>query len=265
MKKIDQFKIFLLVIIILIFAHFTKILIPLENQLLIFFSSWQQAIYTQTKNTNTLLYFLLNFKKLLNENWELKSQINQQKIEQVELNLLKSENENLKNLLNYFSTHYYQYLTAKVIGRSLLDPQVLILDKGRADGVKKNSAVIYNNGIIVGKINEVKEKISYLLPLTDNQSLIAAKTLNKARTIGLMKGQLGINGLMSLIPQEEAININDFVITSGLEENIPSGLLIGQIIELKSSPQSLFKEAIIKPFFEIGYLDYLTIILTTNE
>lgn len=265
MKKSFYFKILLAVVVLLIFVHYLKIILPLENQLLSNLSAAQQFLYQQSNKLNSFLYFIINFKKLLKENNDLKNQLSQWQIDQLQLDIFRAENENLKNQLNYLKGVNYQYQTAKIIGQSTLDSQILILDKGLADGLQENLVVIYQNGIVVGKINEVKEKISYLRLITDNQSLIAAKTVNQSMTIGLVKGQLGINCLMTLIPQEAEINVNDLIITSGLEENIPSGLLIGQIKEIKSSSQLLFKEAVINPLFTLGQLDYLIIIIPTNE
>ncbi len=257
-----KLKIFLAVFIILLFLHYTKIIYPLENQFFNLIIPSQHLLYQKSNKINSFFYYLLNSQKLLKENEELKNKVNQLTLEQVELKTLKSENDVLKKSLNYFKTTNYQYLSAQIIGRSSFNPQLLILDQGRLAGVKENLAGIYSQGVMVGKIQKVEDQISYLLLLTDNQSQIAAKTINEKQTIGLVKGELGINAKLIMIPQEEEINNGDLIVTSGLEENIPSGFLIGEVSEIKNQPSALFKEAILNPFFDLRQLNFISIILS---
>lgn len=261
----NKLRWFIAVIILLIFLHYTSISEPIEYQIYNAFFPTQDWLFKKSNKFGLFFYYLINANKLMAENNLLKDKINELIKKQTELEITRQENQNLKNSLNYLSTVNYNYLTAKIIGRNIQNPQLLILDKGGMNGVKDNLIVIYNNGVVLGKISQTANYLSYLLLLTDNQSLIAAKIINQNNTTSLIRGELGISANMTMVPQEENININDIVITSGLEENIPSGLLIGQILEIKNSPEALFKNAIIKPFFDIRQTEYVTIILPKNE
>ena len=67
--------------------------------------------------------------------------------------------------------------------------------------------------------------------------------------------------LLDLIPQDQEINIGDLVITSGLENNIPRGLLIGEVVEVISQVGQIFKQAKIIPPFNYQNLQTLTLII----
>lgn len=244
MLKNKQLRIFLAVIILLFFLHYSKLSAPLEFQFFNGITGSQQWLYQQSNKFGQFIYYLFHWQELLKENQKLNEKIIQLTSTETKINILTSENENLKKTLNYLTTTNYRYQTANIIGRNLLNPNLFILDKGSDDGLKENLAVILNEGIMLGKIDKVQEKISYFLLLTDSQSIIAAKTLNADKTSGLIKGQLGINAIFSMIPQNEVINNEDVVVTSGLEENIPKNLLIGKVIEIEKSPAALFKEAV---------------------
>lgn len=256
-----KIRVLIAVIGLLIFLHYSKVILPLETGLIKSFSTVQNYFFKQSNKFNWFFSYLFNSNKLLSENELLRAQLAQLQLDEVQLKILITENSELKKSLNYLQQTNFQYQTAKIIGRSLQNPQLLILDQGKNSGLKENNIVIYNQGIVLGKIETVLANTAFLLLFTDNQSQIAAKSLDQEKTQGLVVGQLGINALLKMVPQEENLSPNDIIITSGLEENIPNGLLLGKITEIKSSDQSLFKEAIIQPFFDIRQINYVQIII----
>jgi rod shape-determining protein MreC len=58
---------------------------------------------------------------------------------------------------------------------------------------------------------------------------------------------------MEYVPLDKKISIGDSVVTSGLEENIRWGILIGQIVEINKKDNSIFQELTIKPLLNPNF------------
>jgi rod shape-determining protein MreC len=85
--------------------------------------------------------------------------------------------------------------------------------------------------------------------------------INDRRTIGVAYGTIG--GLLEIrfIPTDEIIEINDLVVTSGLEETIQSGLLIGQVIAVELDQNTLFQTALLEPLQDIRRLSQVLVLI----
>jgi rod shape-determining protein MreC len=111
--------------------------------------------------------------------------------------------------------------------------------------------------------------------LLDHQSRVAGLILeqgklnNKAsinrnqssEVMGILKGQFGLSLIMDLIPLDKKISPGDPVITSGLESDIPAGLLIGYVENIETSPNQLFQKATVQPLADFEGLRIVTILI----
>jgi len=172
---------------------------------------------------------------------DLQTELNKLKIDKAKLTLLEEENKQLREQLNFFEDKQIRYTGAQVIGRDF-EPfsSSIILNKGRRDGIVEGNPVIASGGVLVGKIIKSEDSTSVVRLINDNQSRIAGTLTNKDTSIGLIEGGYGISVHMNLIPQNETINIGDTVITSGLEEGVPRGLLIGTVEAVEKEPYQPF-------------------------
>ncbi|MCX6745816.1 MAG: rod shape-determining protein MreC [Candidatus Parcubacteria bacterium] len=261
-KKNRLIKIyFVAVIILLIFLHLFKILTLPEKYLLSFFTDWQnKSISFATR----LKYSFINFQEAQNlkkENTLLKGQLDQLMYENSQLNSYKSENEKLRALLNYLPGNEFDYLVVKIIGKDINRANTLLINKGSADGIKVGYPVIVDNGVIIGKIIEVQDHLAEVLLLTDKLSQLAISSLNSNKTSGLANGEYGLSIKIDLIPQDVEIKEGDIIITSGKEENIPRGLVIGKVNRVISAANELFKSATINPLVDYEELLIASVIL----
>jgi len=100
-----------------------------------------------------------------------------------------------------------------------------------------------------------------MLVISDSRSAVGAQVQNENNSPGVVIGKLGLALEMQLIPQSEEITKGQIVVTSGLEENIPSGLVIGQINEIDKKTEELFQTATIESPISLERLDVLSIII----
>lgn len=261
-KKNRKIKFYILaVIILLIFLHYLGVLAKPETYILQGLTDYQYKSY----NFLTKLKFsFINYqeaKAFKRENQELKEQLNQLTYENSQLNIYKLENEKLKAMLDYFQDNEFAHLTAKVIGKDINKDNTLIINRGSNHGIKEGYPVVVDDGIIIGKIIEVKGNISTILLLTDNLSQLAISTLSSNKTTGLAQGERGLSIKVELIPQNLEIKEGDLMVTSGLEENIPRGLVIGKVNRMISHENDLFKSVTISPLVDYEEITFLSVIL----
>jgi len=132
-------------------------------------------------------------------------------------------------------TVYYQYMSAKVLNNSI-DQKLnyLTLNKGSADGVKKNMAVISEKGI-VGKIANVSEHFSIVVSVLSERFNISAMTpdgtVGKAVWDGKNVELVNLTG----IPQSVKLKPLDTIVTSGYSSIFPENIMIGRIAKVESA------------------------------
>jgi len=264
-KKNRMIKVYIIaVILLLIFLHFIGILNGVENYALDKLTSLQSGSFSFLKK---LKYSFINYqeaKDLKKTNIDLEHQINNLMHENSELLIYKEENEQLKELLNYVEENQYDYQVAKVIGRDLYRPNTLIINKGENDGIKLGYPVIIDQGVIIGKVIDVKNDLATVLSLTDKQSQLAVSLPTTTKTIGLAQGEFGLSIKVELIPQDTVINETDIVITSGLEDGVPQGLVIGTVNRITSHENDLFKSVTINPQVDFEELTIVSVLISSN-
>jgi len=201
-------------------------------------------------------------KELEKNNEDLNKKLEQAALDSAQLKTLQAENQALRQQLKFFEEKHYNFVTTRVISSSAEETtSALILNRGAKDGIKVGYPVVADDGILVGKIIEVKDSISTLLLLTDSLSKVAATIQNKDTTIGVIAGEHSISIKMEMIPQNEEVKVGDTVVTSGLQENIPAGLLIGLIDRVDATSSELFKKAYIYPLVDYHKLNIVSVLV----
>ncbi len=159
---------------------------------------------------------------------------------------LKNENKSLREQLSFVNRNNYTTVGTDVIGKQI-DPinRIITLNKGTSSGISLQNPVITNDGVFVGVISLVNEHDSIVRLINDNESRVAAMLLNQNRSIGMIEGGFGLTIRMSFIPQQEIVEIGNIVTTSGLEQYMPPGLVIGEVASVEKEPFEPFQRAII--------------------
>lgn len=178
---------------------------------------------------------------------------------------LEDENNKLRQQLNFFAPEKYKYLMANVVSQPALlgaaeAEKDLVIDKGSKDGLRAGLAVVNEDGLIIGKIIETKDRLSRVCLITNYNCRLAATVQNQTRTVGLTDGNLGLTIKMSFIPQSEKINLGDTVITSGLGGSIPRGLVIGKVIQVDNRSNEIWQELNIEPLLNLDNLTFVAVI-----
>lgn len=172
---------------------------------------------------------------LIEENIKLKSQI-------ALLNDIKNENMELKKQIELAPRDEYDLRAAMVIGRDLSGAtESMMIDIGKAQGVKEQMAVVVNEGVLVGKVKKVMRSTSFVEFLTSNDSRVNAEIIETGAK-GISRGQFGTSVTLDMIPQTVEIKKGDSVITSGVGSILPRGLLIGYTQDAVATADQLFQQ-----------------------
>lgn len=181
---------------------------------------------------------------------------------EAQIKLLLEENAELKKQLNFKEKYHYDFILTKVIGNNLEGTEkTLIIDKGESDGIKTGASVVVGEGVLIGKIIKTEKDISIIRLLSDNQSKVAATILNREKSLGVVEGGYGLSIKMNFIPRNETVQMGDLIVTSGLEENIPRGLLIGKVAAVENEAYQPFQQAILTPSVDYNRFVFLNVLL----
>jgi rod shape-determining protein MreC len=251
-----------LIVALLFFLRYIGALSPFENAAAYVFRPFQRGIYFISSKMSGYYKDLKEVKDLREENAQLKEQVGEALVKQSYCAETEEENKFLREQIKFFEKKKYTGVAARVIGKgSDMNLNALVVDKGANHGIAKGQPVVSAGGILVGKIFKVKASTSLVLLINDNFSKVAATTFNEARTVGMVEGEYGLGIKMNFIPPEEKIFDGDLVVTSGIEDGVPRGLVIGTISSVVKKPESLFQQASVRSPVEFGKLYLLTILV----
>jgi len=225
--------------IILLFFLFTISAIPLflsENANLILARNLSSVLLYPVRITSKLVEYL---------------NISNVRIEKLEIRVNKLTLENAIRLLK-----------ASVIGR---DPQningYLHIDKGTVHGVVKNQPVVSADGF-VGKIKNAGTTTSIVETIENRGFAVSAIDINTG-IHGVVKSQTNL--LFDYVRHTDTIEIGDSLLTSGMSEVFPKGILIGTVQRVSESDDLFFKHVFVAPAARINRLVSIYIILDENR
>ncbi|MFZ4648158.1 MAG: rod shape-determining protein MreC [Patescibacteria group bacterium] len=250
----------LLVLLFLIIGHYSGLLNPLESRIFSVARPFNNWLYRQSSDINK------NNRDLEVDLATCQNKISNLAVDSAKVSELQDENNKLRAFINFFSNHEYRKIYADVLAQELLSEknetrQNIIIDKGFKDGVLVGLGVIDESGVIVGKVVESKDRSAKICLVTSSSCKLAATIQNKEKTIGVSEGSLGLTTKMNFIPQTEKINLNDLVITSGLGEIIPRGLVIGRVSEVINKSNEIWQSATIEPLVDLNNLTIVSVVL----
>lgn len=265
-QKIFNVKVNILILIavaiaLLVFLHSVRFLTPIENAIFYILRPVEKLAY----NAGVSFFASDNTKsavELSEDNQILQNKLSDALIENARLHSLMSKSEALQQEVDYLKQNNFEFKAAQVIGKSPHPgTQIYILDRGNNDGISVGMPVVYKDGILVGKIMDVDENSSRMILVTDSNSSIGAYIQNATNSPGIVVGKLGLSLEMQLIPQSEQVVQDQIVVTSGIEENIPEGLVIGQVSSVSNKTEELFQTASIQTPITLDRLQIVSIII----
>jgi rod shape-determining protein MreC len=180
------------------------------------------------------------------ENERLRRRIVELEQEAVRLSEVEQTDKRLEALLNLRSGFDGDLQTAQIIGRDPLPWfSTVIINKGEADGVHKNAAVLSPLGV-VGQIRTAGAHSASVLLITDHNSGVDA-VVQRSRARGIVEGVLEGGCVMKYLKRGEDVEVGDRIVTSGLDGIFPKGIMVGEVTRVTRGNRGLLQVAEIKP------------------
>lgn len=191
----------------------------------------------------------IEFKKwrtLAQENDELRRRNNELIHITAKVDNLKNENEFLRKALNLVSKTDKTAVYGNIFNLSLTPGGYsMLVNKGTADGISENAAVITEEGVLVGQVRQVFKNFSRILFVADQNFKINAKVAG-SDTVGIARGALKDGLFFDLIVKGDQIKEGDLVVSSG-NDMFPAALIIGTVSLVEINESQIFKKVKIMP------------------
>lgn len=175
---------------------------------------------------------------------------------------IKKENDELKKTLKIEKslTDYELYYATVIERNNAYWYDTITINKGKKDGIEEGMAVVDSYGL-VGSISKVSNNTSIVKLITNSDKynefsakITGTKEVNKV--ISVSNNKLQIKG----ISKDLKIAVGDKVVTNGLSNKFPSGLLIGEIISLEEDSYGISNKATIKLASNIENLRFVAVL-----
>ena len=190
--------------------------------------------------------------EVMDQNEQLEAENAELRQQMVDYDRIKAENDAYKALARIQDKNSEAtYASAFVIGRDTMDEfGGFTLDKGTADGVAVNDAVISDRGYLVGVVVEADTTSCKVMTIL-HPSFNAAGVVSRTRENGIINGssEYAGDGLCTLTNLERSCETHkgDQVITTGLGGVCPPDLLVGIVQEVVPEASGKSSIAVIKP------------------
>lgn len=196
---------------------------------------------------------------------KLKSKAEKSDLYLARIEELENEIDDLKENLDLETITGYKEINATVVNRNVGSwYNNITINKGKKAGIKEGMAVITNKGLI-GKIinvsnftstvkllatDELSNKISVKIQLDDKNVYGLLTSYDKKKNIYLVEG----------ISDNDEINVGSKVVTTGLSEIFPSGILVGEVKKVTKDKYELAKALEVTPAVDFDDINIVTVL-----
>ena len=238
------------------------------------FAPFQNVMSLLISRVRRYVFYLTDSRRILNDKREMALEIATLRYKLKQLESLDTQNEELRKHLNFARDQDHRLIMCEVIGRGGASGwwRTLTLNMGSNEGIRPNMAVTTLDGL-VGKTLEVTKLTCTVLLITDPNCKMSCKFV-RTGLFGIIKG-LGVNAFgkseldmlcgmpecgADYVSADKRIARGDVVVTSGLTEAYPAGLIIGHAVDAKMDSSRLYQRVNIMPAVDMNSLKYVFVV-----
>jgi len=176
---------------------------------------------------------------------------------------LETQNQKLKELLNYVSANKIKGVVAPIIGRSADHWwQQVTLARGSNDGIKPDFTVMGPGGLI-GRVVSVTPNTSLVLLISDPTSQLGV-AVTRTRHMGFLRGKGKNQAVMEFFDNVPNVKPGDVVSTSSFSQLFPAGLPVGKVVSVDMN-KTPAPEAVIEFSAPINALEWAVVYPHSKE
>ncbi len=258
-KGFAIFFISLCVVAIMTVSHYYGWLGILERAIIYIPRPINFVVNKTVSPVKKFFYTIYDLRQIVKENQTLKQKIYTLQNQQVNFDQLKLENEQLKKELKFVKTEKHELIPCSVIGKNptgIIDS--VVIDCGTQEGAEAGLAVSAL-GFLVGRITYVNEGFSAVQLITNTNFSTDAK-VSQTGHLGVVRGSFNSGLIIDQISQQEELSKGQLIITAGVNEKIPKNLAIGEVGEVITGQNELFKKATLISPVDFGALNFVFVV-----
>ncbi len=209
--------------------------------------------------------FAARYDELEEENYQLKLQIAEMEEALRQAEADSAENALLRKLLDLREQRRdLHWESALVTGRDADNwASTLTLNAGTDYGIAIGDCVITEAGYLVGAITDVGANWAACTTVIDTDSAFGAKVFRTGEA-AVAQGEFSLMGQgklqLTYLSGQSGLVAGDLIVTAGLGEYYPAGLVIGSVAEVKTDDDGLAQYAILTPAADLENLSQVFVV-----
>ncbi|MBM0868058.1 rod shape-determining protein MreC [Staphylococcus auricularis] len=254
-------KLIVILCAIIVFIALIGLSIRSQNQ-----TSAEQYVSDSVSVGQRVVGYPIQFVKGSIENWlqndDSGADSNRVKQLEAENERLKAENKKYKKELDMDDISQYDPISSTVIARNP-DQWMnrFVINKGAKAGVKTNMAVMTTEGLVgrVTKVNQFSSQVDLISTNTRSNRLSVDIQHVGENVFGLIDhyDEKSEELVITDINNKDKIDKGDKVVTSGLADQLPSDLYVGEVTKVSNDDYGLSKEVRVKTGANLGDLSHV--------
>jgi len=184
---------------------------------------------------------------LLRENEQLRQQQSVYATQLLQLQIVQTENAQLRKLLEVSQRADYPMQMAEIVymERDIFKRKVYV-DKGSQKNVMAGQVVMDETGV-VGQVTRVYPWLSEVTLITDKDHAVPIQVQRTGlRAVVFGSGNIS-NLTLRYMPLSSDIQIDDVLVTSGIDGTYPPGLPVAKVIQIERDPAYPFAQILCAP------------------
>ncbi|NBJ91422.1 rod shape-determining protein MreC [Parablautia muri] len=213
---------------------------------------------------------LVQIRFLLQENEDLRAQVDELTMENIRLQQDRYELTNLRELYALDSQYdEYNKIGARIIAKDSGNWfHSFVINKGSEDGLQIDMNVMAGSGL-VGRIVDVGPNWSKVMSIIDDSSNTSSMVLSTSENL-IVCGDLelyadGVIRFEKLIDSADRVVEGDKIVTSNISDKYLPGILIGYISTINMDSNNLTKSGLITPAVDFEHLEEVLIITQLKQ
>ena len=231
-----------------------------ERTVMTIFSPVPKIVNYVGGTASDMYHGYLDMRRAVNENLQLHRKVAGLTAENLKLRQTESDLRRLRALLSYSEQFTMKTSLAHAV---MLDTsgrfKSLIIDRGSADGVDVNDAIVNANGLIGRVILTTKDMAK--IQLISDANCSVGSLIERTRRQGVLRGNGRGAAALHDIPTLADVRAGDRVLSAGIDGIYPKGIPIGVITKAEQGP-NLFKNIEVRPLVDFGAIEEVIVIHT---
>lgn len=241
----------------------------LERAAFRLFEPVQRSVAAVMRSVKAAWSGYVGLRGVRDDNARLEARARALELELEQARRLAEEAGRLRELLALKGSLPFETLPAEVLSRDGVPWfRGVTIDKGDADGVRLQAPVISPSGV-VGRVVKLGARAARVQLLLDRDAGIGT-LIERSRVTGVCAGQVGFEDqgttdlVMHYVPALADVAVGDRVLSSGLDQIYPKGLVVGRVRSV-GTPSGLFREVIVTPSARFDQLEQVLVMRLPSQ